>query len=472
MTDVGPSLVMRAPERRSGEPVGESLEHFVRDALSRPTSDGGLTTLVMPLPRRFDPLAPLGALRGVDAWYLRNAQLEILGLGSARHAEPTGSDRFAEARVLVAQWAAETATTRHPLASDARAIELRGAVPRAFVGFAFAAGATTDAVWRPFGDAAVVLPRWTLTQPSHGGPGILELTVERHAQARQLEAIVAELAELLGAQRAPSTEPGPMRVEHEPAERHRDRVAGALDAIERGHLGKVVVSRRTQIHAERDLDAVHTLERFLDRRSEGAVYFVRRAGSVLVGVTPERLLSVHERALETEALAGTAALGEAEALRKSLKDREEHRFVVASIEEALAPLASRLDVASAAEIATAGTVVHLKTKIDATLREGTHALEVAAALHPTPAVGGTPKRAASAWIAAHEPDRGWYGGPLGWVDARGNGELVVALRGGVIRGACAWAFAGGGIVRGSVPERELEEAGLKVGGFLRALGAP
>lgn len=472
MSDVAPSVVMRAPERRSTEVTIESLEAFVRDALSREASGDGLTTLVMPLPRRFDPLAPLGALRGVDAWYLRNAEHEILGLGSARRAEPAGAGRFETARTLIAEWAAEAVTTRHPLASDARAMSLRGEVPRVFVGFAFAPGATSDAVWRPFGDAAVVLPRWTLTQPSQSGPGVLELTIERNAQGRQLATILAELTELLGAERAPASEPGPMRVEHEPAERHRDRVASALEAITTGHLGKVVVSRRTQIHAEGDLDAVHTLGRFLDRKNEGAVYFVRRAGSVLVGVTPERLLSVHERHLETEALAGTAALGEAEALRASLKDREEHRFVVASIEEVLSPLANRLLVASSPEIATAGTVVHLKTKFDATLHEGTHALEVAAALHPTPAVGGTPKRAASEWIAAHEPDRGWYGGPLGWVDARGDGALVVALRGGVIRGACAWAFAGGGIVRGSVPERELEEAGLKVRGFLRALGAP
>jgi isochorismate synthase len=458
-------------ERRAPEVSGAELAQFVRHTLLAPVSAPCISHLVMPLPKRFAPTALLGALRGVDAWYLQANGTELLGLGAVRKAEPTGEGRFHEAQRAIEGWARELATFRHPSLGERVLGDKTASTPRAFVGFAFAPGAADQAMWAPFGDAVAVLPRWSLSQGPSGG--LIELHVARSPDVPlSLETLLAELAEILGAQTPPPSDAGAVVVENEPPELHQKRVRAALAEIEKGTLGKVVVARRAAIFADRDLDATSALFHFLERAEEGAVYFVRRAGSVLLGVTPERLLAVRDHALETEALAGTAAVGQDALLRASDKDREEHRFVIASIEDALLPLAERIEVASAPEIATAGSVVHLKTKITATLRAEIHPLEVAAALHPTSAVGGTPKAAASAWIARTEPDRGWYGGPLGWVDAQGNGELFVALRGGVIRGACAWTFAGGGIVRGSLPATELEEAKLKMGGFLRALGAP
>ena len=97
-------------------------------------------------------------------------------------------------------------------------------------------------------------------------------------------------------------------------------------------------------------------------------------------------------------------------------------------------------------------------------------LELVAALHPTPAVGGTPTRAATEWIAAHEPARGWYASPVGWFDLDGNGELAVAIRSGVIAGDRAHLFAGAGIVAGSDPDRELAETDAKLRAMLGALG--
>lgn len=452
-------------ERRAPEVTAAELAQFVRHALRAPVSEPCISHLVMPLPKPFRPTALLGALRGVDAWYLQTNGTELLGLGAVRKAEPTGEDRFEAAQRAIEGWRQELSTVRHPSLADRSP-----SAPRAFVGFAFAPGAADQAMWAPFGDAVAVLPRWSLSQGAGGG--LLELSVARSpGEPLALETLLAELTEILSAQTPPPSDAGAVTVDHEPPELHQRRVRAALAEIEKGALGKVVVARRTAIFADRDLDATAALFHFLERAEEGAVYFVRRAGTILLGVTPERLLAVREHALETEALAGTAAVGQDALLRASDKDREEHRFVIASIEDALRPLAEHVEVASAPEIATAGSVVHLKTKISATLRPQIHPLEAAAALHPTSAVGGTPKAAASAWIARTEPERGWYGGPLGWVDTQGDGELFVALRGGVIRGACAWTFAGGGIVRGSRPETELEEAILKMGGFLRAIGA-
>ena len=116
-------------------------------------------------------------------------------------------------------------------------------------------------------------------------------------------------------------------------------------------------------------------------------------------------------------------------------------------------------------------VLHLHTPIRGTLRPGVHASELIAALHPTPAVGGVPFDAARAHIAGEPHARGWYTGPVGWLDAEGDAELVVALRCGVVRGASAWLYAGGGIVAGSTPAAEWEETELKLRPLLEALGA-
>ena len=118
-------------------------------------------------------------------------------------------------------------------------------------------------------------------------------------------------------------------------------------------------------------------------------------------------------------------------------------------------------------------MIHLHTPFEARLRQPRHVLELAARLHPTPAVGGTPTGIAREWIRTHEPTpRGWYAAPVGWFDLEGNGELAVALRSGVIAGNRAHLWAGAGIVAGSDPDRELAETDVKLRAMLGALGVP
>jgi isochorismate synthase EntC len=115
-------------------------------------------------------------------------------------------------------------------------------------------------------------------------------------------------------------------------------------------------------------------------------------------------------------------------------------------------------------------LLHLWTPIVGTLRERRHVLELAAALHPTPAVGGVPARFAGEWIAAREIARGWYAGPVGWFDLDGNGDLAIALRCGLVAANRARLWAGGGIVAGSDPDGELAETDIKLRAMLGALG--
>ena len=158
--------------------------------------------------------------------------------------------------------------------------------------------------------------------------------------------------------------------------------------------------------------------------------------------------------------AGDAAVA---ALAESVKDAAEHQFVVDAIVDALGDRCRSLDVAVTPEIARFSSVAHLVTPIRAVLADpAPSALDLARLLHPTPAVGGTPRAAALTLIRELElRDRGRYAGPVGWVDARGNGEWGIALRCAEVGGRRARLFAGCGIVAGSDPVAELAETQAK-----------
>ena len=142
-----------------------------------------------------------------------------------------------------------------------------------------------------------------------------------------------------------------------------------------------------------------------------------------------------------------------------------------SIAKRLAPLAGALEVDAPPRVAKFSNIQHLLTPIRATLERDRGVLSVVAALHPTPAMGGTPRAAALAWIAQVEPfSRGWYAAPVGWVDLDGNGAFVVAIRSALAQGARAHLFAGAGIVADSDPAREWDEIGLKFRPMREALG--
>jgi isochorismate synthase len=201
------------------------------------------------------------------------------------------------------------------------------------------------------------------------------------------------------------------------------------------------------------------------------VFAFRRGGRCFVGATPEKLLEKQGNRVRTEALAGSAAPAGHSALLQSEKDRAEHQHVVDAIRARLVAIGASVSGACAPELRALSHVVHLHTPITAELSTPLHVLDVVAALHPTPAVGGVPEAAALAWLARHEPfARGWYASPVGWFDERGDGDFRVALRSAVLAGDRAHLFAGAGIVRGSRPEMELAETRLKLAALGRALG--
>jgi menaquinone-specific isochorismate synthase len=250
-------------------------------------------------------------------------------------------------------------------------------------------------------------------------------------------------------------------------------VRRALDAIARGSLEKVVLAREVLVEADTPFLPREVLARLLVQQPGCFVF----ASDGLVGASPELLVRRVRDVVESRPVAGTAVADGDESLRRlaaSVKDTHEHRFVVDAIVDALAPLCHELAVAEIPDVAVFGPIAHLATPVRGRLHDpAPDALALARRLHPTPAVGGTPRRAALDTIRALEGfDRGRYAGPVGWVDARGDGEWAIALRGAELDGTCARLVAGAGIVAGSDPGAEWAETQAKLEPMLRALVRP
>nr|WP_242823237.1 isochorismate synthase [Thermaerobacter subterraneus] len=255
-------------------------------------------------------------------------------------------------------------------------------------------------------------------------------------------------------------------------------LGAALDAIGRGELAKVVLARRLHLRAAAAFDPGTALRRLQAGYPECFIFAVARDRTVFLGATPERLVRLRDRRVETAAVAGSTARGatpEADAalareLLASPKEREEHALVVRMLRDTLGPVCRVLDVPAEPRLLQLRNVQHLYTPITGVV-DGATVPELVARLHPTPALGGWPRERALAFIRRWEGgSRGWYAAPLGWFDHRGEGEMAVAIRSGVVRGPEAWLFAGCGVVAGSDPGREWQETALKLQPLAAALG--
>ncbi|WP_156685760.1 isochorismate synthase [Mycobacterium sp. Marseille-P9652] len=265
-----------------------------------------------------------------------------------------------------------------------------------------------------------------------------------------------------------------------------ERARGRLAAP--GELRKVVLSRALRLAADAPLDARAVLRRLVAADPAAYGYLVDLtpaggdyAGAALVGASPELLVARAGDRVVCQPFAGSAPRADdpdldaanAAALAASAKDLHEHRLVIDSMRAALEPLCDELTIAAEPRLSRTATVWHLCTPISGRLRDtSTSAIDLALALHPTPAVGGVPTRAATEVIAELEGDRGFYAGAVGWCDAGGDGRWVVSIRCAQLSAdrRTALARAGGGIVAESDPDDEVAETTTKFATILNALG--
>ncbi len=306
---------------------------------------------------------------------------------------------------------------------------------------------------------------------------LITATTEIAQKARHLH---SQRAQLTAADSLGEAKPASQKVVVRDVENFEDAVAKALKQVDRTRVHKVVLADVMDVVAPQAVDVVRSLQTLRKNHPDCTVFSVGNSrGQSFIGASPERLLSINEGRLTTDALAGSTSRGQtlaadgelAQTLLNSDKERYEHQVVVEFIAEQLRSLGLDPSYASAPRLLQLFHIQHLHTPMSAALDpKQVSPLDVLAKLHPTPAVAGLPLQSACELIHQHENfDRGLYAAPLGWIDTEGNSEFIVGIRSALIDGCKARLYAGAGIVAGSEPAKELAEIRLKLQTLLNAL---
>jgi isochorismate synthase len=467
------TVVDRRATIGAGASIASELSGLVA---SVPSGERPLVAATLTIPA-IGPIDLFAAARALDLeaalWLQPAAGRSIVGVGRAWAVEPGGVDRFA---IAADAWRAVLADSVLSGAGEAGPTLLGG------LGFTGRTPAS-DGPWAPFGPASLVLPTFCVSHDGSATTLTVALARDRieDPDPVEVEHVWDSVARGAGAHAPVDDEPAPLRVvEERPDQAAWERTVGLFaGAVGRGRIDKVVLARRVVFSAETHLDVVAALRHLERTAPESTTFAFVRGGTTFLGATPERLVRTSGHAFETVAIAGSAARGRdadedarfAAALLASEKEREEHAVVVDMLRASLTPIVDELRIADTPAILPLPHLQHLMTTITGTTRDEGGLLALAGRLHPTPAVGGTPRDVALGLIEEHEAfDRGWYAGPIGWLGADGDGEMMVALRCGLVAGAHTTLFAGCGIVADSDPAREWEESRLKLRTMIAALG--
>ncbi|NNF27844.1 MAG: isochorismate synthase [Gemmatimonadetes bacterium] len=349
---------------------------------------------------------------------------------------------------------------------------------RLYGGLSFSEAHEPGGVWKGFPPGRFQLPAVELVKES-GLPGC-RLTARGPSVSD-----AAALADRWGAWLVEAPPPGPpgREIAAEPSGADRLRwtvtVRRALEEIASGQVGKVVLARALDVSTSGALDPAEVACLiWLENPSSHAFLFEPNPGHALVGGAPEVLAHKTGTRVRSTAVAGStpvgATPGESTELARRLfdhaKDRAEHDFVVEDMVRKLEELGCSVRRDVEPHVLTLARIQHLETKIEAAAPASVSLLDLIEGLHPTPAVCGHPRDRAHRFLEGHEGlDRGWYAGPVGWVDHLDDGIFVPALRSAVCSGGPWRLFAGAGIVEGSDPDLEWEETALKFEPVLRAL---
>lgn len=350
-------------------------------------------------------------------------------------------------------------------------------IPRAPVwvgGVKFDAGSAND-LWKDYKNSDWFIPRLLFMEFNGAIYAVCNFIYDKNFSE---EVILSEfLSEIQNIIHNPCSKSAPIKISSKTGENSADRavwigiIESALDRISKNEFGKIVLSRKTELHLESEPDIQNLIERFNGKYYGCYIFAFRSGNSVFIGATPERLLKVKGKYFETEALAGSIRRGkdnqEDEELALSLlqnqKEVLEHKFVSDFVISQLKDFSRDIESAESPGIKKLVNIQHLWTPIRGELKEPNNLFQILENLAPTPAVCGIPRDAAMKAIKELENyPRGLYAGVIGWLNFDLTGEFAVGLRSALIQGRTVHAFAGGGIVKGSVPAKEYDETELKL----------
>jgi salicylate biosynthesis isochorismate synthase/menaquinone-specific isochorismate synthase len=451
-----------------------SLRPTVERALARQRKT--VVTITSPI-GRLDPCATVFASRlASDRWFCweqPDRGFALATVGVAHEAASRGGDRF---RDLARECLETGVVAEEPpgLPAGAGAVWVGG--------FAFDPDGGGTPPWSSLPPASLVLPELSLCRNGEEAFVTVNALVSPGDDAGQ---VVAAMEARLGALRReplPMLDPHPTgRVEiasvRPPSDFERT-IAAATARIEAGEMSKVVLAREVTATGAAAHDPAAIFGALREQFPACFCFCYGTPEAAFIGASPELLLRRSGASVSTVALAGSTRRSSdpavddhlGEQLLRSDKDRREHAIVAERIARTLRPHAVWVGEAPEPEIVKVANIQHLATPIVAQLAEPRSAVELAGLLHPTPAVGGEPSATAIPAIAELEQmDRGWYAGPVGWMDATEDGEFCVALRSALLRDREARLYAGVGIVAGSDPAAELAETEIKLEALLPLL---
>lgn len=468
-----------------------------------------LVSATLPAPQPFDLIDVFARsenfVRDRFYWSAYGGRLTLLGIGSAQVIERNGADRFGESRraweelVEDALIAIDETCREHasqPLLETVEGVPpvIPPLGPVLMGNFAFRTSAVRTGTWNSFPDSRLVLPQAFLMVWEGNCSITWNAVVEPTTDHSNLLAEVAKISDLLSSTptRAESTDEAFLQDEAAKAatevapltirEIERDGWKGSIPhltrAIRDGRLEKVVVAREVEVLADGGFSPSEALRALKNDYPECYIFCTARDDVYFMGATPERLIAREGAEVYAMALAGSTGRGESDAADSQLgeklmtdeKELHEHQLVIHALMSALEPLCSEVRTDARTGLFKLGNVQHLHTPVRARLKHMASIIDLAERVHPTPAVGGYPKKRALDYIDRTEfVERGWYAGPVGWVGPDGDGEFAVAIRSALISGDRASLFAGCGIVEGSDPEAEYKESLLKLRPMLRTL---
>ena len=457
----------------------EALRSFLAICQAKAAADAApvLASISLVVPA-LDPLAVLEAIfdPAQPHFYAEHpsAGSALAGAEVALSLDASGPDRFAAVQRFI------DATLARTIAVGDVQAPFGG--PHFFAAFAFHNEVEAG---EAFPAARIFVPRWQVARAGEVTTAVANLVVEAEsdldALAQRVWRAHGRFARFEPVEQTAASAPGaaPLLFTQAEAGDYPAAVARALKFIEAGEFQKIVLARALDLQANQALDPLTVLNGLRQRFPDCYAFSAANGnGQSFIGASPERLVRVSQGRVETEALAGSARRGAganedaalAAALLRSEKDQREHRHVIESIHRRVLPLGLELSYPALPAVRKLANVQHLHTPMQGLLPAGVRLLDLLAVLHPTPAVGGTPREAAVARIRELEGfPRGLYAGALGWLNARGGGEFLVGLRSALVEGQHARVYAGAGIVEGSEPLREWAETELKFQALLAAL---
>ncbi|MDJ0845019.1 isochorismate synthase [Crocosphaera sp.] len=398
----------------------------------------------------------------------------ILGYGVTASCRSNIGDRFTQSQQFVKDCFQKIVKVNQD--------NLSNSFPHIFCGFTFFP--ETNKLEFPFPSAFAFLPKLQLIRQKRNSLLIFNLLIESNTDvkklARQTIANLKSITKIESYQDSLPTTKSSVKLitNYEMVEDFQSSVSSALQSIQANHFQKLVLANALDLTSSREFSIIECLKRLRYYHPDCYTFAINNGeNNCFIGASPERLISLKNQKLLTDALAGSTSRGNtelndyylAQKLLKSSKERREHQVVIEFIVQRLLSLGLTPQI-SPLKVLKLSNIQHLWTPIHTQLNPNIHPLEVVKQLHPTPAVSGFPTGVTCQEIKRYETfERGFYAAPLGWIDYNGNSEFIVGIRSALISENYARLYAGAGIVEGSEPAKELAEIQLKFQGLLKVL---